>query len=44
MIPLPQMNAGGLIGFAGLTIGISLATALFSGAAAALESGISRKV
>tara|TARA_R110001599_G_scaffold149250_4_gene333067 strand:- start:437 stop:580 length:144 start_codon:yes stop_codon:yes gene_type:complete len=43
MIPMPQLNAGGLLGFAGLTIGISLATGLFAGAAAALESGISMK-
>ena len=44
MIPMPQLSAGGLLGFAGLTIGISLASGLFSGAAVALENGISRKV
>jgi len=44
MIPLPKMDASGLMGFAGLTIGISLGGALFTGAALALEAGISRQV
>ena len=43
MIPMPQLSTGGLLGFAGVTIGISLAAGLFTGAAIALESGISMK-
>jgi len=43
MIPLPSPTPEGLWGFLGLTVGISLAFALFEAPAKALEQGISRK-
>tara|TARA_R110000824_G_scaffold35597_2_gene111355 strand:+ start:2149 stop:2286 length:138 start_codon:yes stop_codon:yes gene_type:complete len=43
MIPMPELSASGMLYFAGLTIGIGAAAALFKAPADTLQSAISKR-